>query len=113
MLATAIPLPDGEHSIVATQGADTVARTSVTTQAGQLTHVVLSGGPAAPVREAPIQPPGGGETSIVEEPVFWVGTGAGVLVVVGVIVLAVILTSSQGSTPPVAGNFQPGIITWP
>lgn len=111
LLATEIPVSNGQHRVVATRDEETVARATVTTHAGQLTHVALS---AAPVRvvEPVIEIVPVPSTPLIEEPALWVGVAAGVLVVAGVIIIAVVLTSGQSGTL-VEGNFQPGLITWP
>lgn len=108
VLATPIPVREGEHRVAVVDGPRTLDAQTIVARAGAVTDVRL--GPESAVEDPaiPLDP----ATPIVEEPLFWVAIGGGVLLVVGAIVLGVVLASESGQDP-VAGDFSPAIVTFP
>ena len=107
VLATAIPVREGEHRVAVVDGPRTLDAQTVVATAGAVTDVLL--GPA-PVEPDPIVVPT--ETPIVEEPLFWLAIGGGVLLIAGAIVIGAVL-ASDGGQDPVAGDFSPAVVTFP
>lgn len=100
----------GPHVVEATRGARSVARVSIRAEAGERTRVYLGVGAAPEVVEAdPVVTPTA--TPLHEEWGFWAAIGGGVLLVVGIVIVAIAV--GGGSTDPVRGNFEPGVLSWP
>jgi hypothetical protein len=111
-----IPVSPGRpHDVVASSGSFEISREEFTLAQGEhRTFAVDALGPESAEEdledetEEPVASSGG--RPLVEEPLLWVGVGAGVVVVTAVIVG--IAVGASGTESPIQGNFMPGVISW-
>lgn len=108
-----VPLMPGRHVVTASRGGSTLARAEVQVGAGERTHVFLgmASAPTQPIQSSQSSGSERLETPLYEEWAFWLGVGAGV-VVLGVLTAVIAAVASNGGSEPVSGNFMPGVITW-
>ncbi len=104
-LARELPVPPGAHTVTAIRDEQTVAEAEVTARAGESARVRLL-----------ITAPGGSTTPasvpLYEDWRFWLGVGAGAAALITIVAIVAVAAQPGGSSPPVVGNFAPGVITW-
>lgn len=103
-LASDIPVSPGAHVVIAQRDGSELARAEVEVGAAERTQVVLG------LTERVIGGEGGEPD---DTPLFiGIGVGAGAVAVVAIVIIAAVAASSGGGQP-IAGNFNPGLISWP
>lgn len=104
----------GEHVVEARRGHEAVARASAEVNAGQPAEVTLDvyAEPVAAVGAPVVPSDDGAPPSLLADWRFWAVVGGSVVVIAAIIIIAAAAAGGGGYEAPIAGTFQPGVLTW-
>ncbi|RLB56597.1 MAG: hypothetical protein DRJ42_02920 [Deltaproteobacteria bacterium] len=104
----------GDHVVEARRGQEAVARANVLVTADEPVAIDLDVHGELATR-GPVDSPGTDDDSspgLLGDWRFWAAVGGAVVVVAVIVIIAAVAAGSGGHEAPIAGNFQPGVLTW-
>ena len=115
-LDAALIVAPGAHSIVGLRGGEEVTTREIDVPAGGQAFVDVSVVPSPAEVAAAAEPALAGDqeaqpsTPLLKDWRLWTAVGGGVVAVV--LVVVIVAAASGGGEDPIAGNFEPGLLTW-